>query len=267
MLGKRRSNGPKASHCTKRLRSPTLCLTLRVRGHPVELFLALQTERSATLSHVTGQGRNTPLFTFITRQSSRFSLSLFPLNFVTMGLQLFRSFLRPQIFPLPSPAVLQATLLPRLFSSAPDVSQQHPPRTTPVDSPSPVSSSIGDISRSASQPSRKREHAKHTKPSQWNRHLHKEFHAPPSKTIEQHVAEGASYVVRRTPSAQLPIYRRYSMGGKKIITLVKKIEGNKVLMLAHLVSKLNQSKALARVNPYTGNIELKVRRQLVSKRE
>ncbi|UNI17487.1 mitochondrial large ribosomal subunit L49 [Purpureocillium takamizusanense] len=78
---------------------------------------------------------------------------------------------------------------------------------------------------------------------------------PPSKSP----AELATlpYIVRRTPSAQLPLYKRTMSGGTRHVVLIKKVDGNRRKLLDDMVAALQIPKGEIRINPTTQHIELK----------
>ncbi|KAL7951433.1 mitochondrial large subunit ribosomal protein domain-containing protein [Trichoderma barbatum] len=78
---------------------------------------------------------------------------------------------------------------------------------------------------------------------------------PPTKTPEELVSLG--YIVRRTPSVQLPIYRRWQSGGTRQVILIKKVDGDRVRLLEDLVGGLGIAREDVRINPTTQHIELK----------
>ncbi|KAL6815781.1 hypothetical protein GGI42DRAFT_116465 [Trichoderma sp. SZMC 28013] len=78
---------------------------------------------------------------------------------------------------------------------------------------------------------------------------------PPTKTPEELVSLG--YIVRRTPSVQLPIYRRWQSGGTRQVVLIKKVDGDRVRLLEDLVGGLGVAREDVRINPTTQHIELK----------
>lgn len=80
---------------------------------------------------------------------------------------------------------------------------------------------------------------------------------PPTKTPEELVSLG--YIVRRTPSVQLPLYRRWLSGGTRQIVLIKKIDGDRRKLLEDLVGSLGITREEIRINPTTQHVELKVR--------
>ncbi|KAL6898999.1 mitochondrial large subunit ribosomal domain-containing protein [Trichoderma evansii] len=78
---------------------------------------------------------------------------------------------------------------------------------------------------------------------------------PPTKTPEELVSLG--YIVRRTPSVQLPVYRRWMSGGTRQVVLIKKIDGDRRRLLEDLVGSLGIAREDVRINPTTQHIELK----------
>ncbi|KAL6870459.1 mitochondrial large subunit ribosomal protein domain-containing protein [Trichoderma novae-zelandiae] len=78
---------------------------------------------------------------------------------------------------------------------------------------------------------------------------------PPTKTPEELVSLG--YIVRRTPSVQLPVYRRWQSGGTRQVVLIKKIDGDRIRLLEDLVGDLGIAREDVRINPTTQHIELK----------
>ncbi|PNY28882.1 Uncharacterized protein TCAP_01199 [Tolypocladium capitatum] len=78
---------------------------------------------------------------------------------------------------------------------------------------------------------------------------------PPSKSPEE--LASLSYIVRRTPSTQLPIYRRWMSGGNRQVVLIKKIDGDRRKMLEDIVESLGIGREDIRINPTTQHIELK----------
>ncbi|PTB61929.1 hypothetical protein BBK36DRAFT_1130620 [Trichoderma citrinoviride] len=78
---------------------------------------------------------------------------------------------------------------------------------------------------------------------------------PPTKTPEELVSLG--YIVRRTPSVQLPVYRRWQSGGTRQVVLIKKVDGDRIRLLEELVGDLGIPREDARINPTTQHIELK----------
>ncbi|KHN97165.1 mitochondrial large ribosomal subunit L49 [Metarhizium album ARSEF 1941] len=78
---------------------------------------------------------------------------------------------------------------------------------------------------------------------------------PPTKSPEE--LAGAPYIVRRTPSTQLPVYRRSKSGGNRQVVFIKKVDGDRKKLLEDLVESLGVSKEDVRLNPTTQHIELK----------
>ncbi|KAG5951570.1 hypothetical protein E4U53_002779 [Claviceps sorghi] len=78
---------------------------------------------------------------------------------------------------------------------------------------------------------------------------------PPAKT-SQELASGP-YLVRRTPSAQLPVYKQLKSGGNRVVVLIKKVDGDRRKLLEDMVESLGLSQDHIRINPTTQNLELK----------
>lgn len=86
------------------------------------------------------------------------------------------------------------------------------------------------------------------------------FVPPPTKSEEELAA--LPYIVRRTPYAQLPIYRRFMSGGNRTLILIKRVDGNRKQLVLDLTRDLNLEKDDIRLNPTTQHIEIKVRQGL-----
>ncbi|KFA62053.1 hypothetical protein S40285_02143 [Stachybotrys chlorohalonatus IBT 40285] len=78
---------------------------------------------------------------------------------------------------------------------------------------------------------------------------------PPAKSPEE-LAKGP-YVVARTPSVALPVYRKWSAGNTKLTTMVQKITGNKQRLKDDLVRDLQLNEEHVRLNPITNHLEIK----------
>ncbi|TQS33441.1 hypothetical protein Golomagni_06213, partial [Golovinomyces magnicellulatus] len=78
---------------------------------------------------------------------------------------------------------------------------------------------------------------------------------PPTKTEQELLALG--YIVRRTPSVELPIYKKRMSGGTKQVITIKKIHGDKRKLLSELSEALSLDSGSIRINPTTQHIELK----------
>ncbi|KAK2595389.1 hypothetical protein QQS21_006861 [Conoideocrella luteorostrata] len=78
---------------------------------------------------------------------------------------------------------------------------------------------------------------------------------PPAKTAEE-LASGP-YIVRRTPSIQLPVYKRFMSGGNRVVVLVKKVDGDRRKLLEDMSESLGVGKENIRINPTTQHVELK----------
>ncbi|CAH0037853.1 unnamed protein product [Clonostachys solani] len=77
---------------------------------------------------------------------------------------------------------------------------------------------------------------------------------PPTITEEELASR--PYVVRRTPYAQLPVYRVWKSGGTREIILVKKVNGNKQQLVKELKEKIGVAQDKIKINPTTGHIEI-----------
>ena len=80
---------------------------------------------------------------------------------------------------------------------------------------------------------------------------------PPSKTVEECMSL-YPYLVRRTPSNQIPVYRKWMSGGTRQIILVKKIDGDKKKFMQDLAQAVGAEKDEIRINPTTLQVEIKV---------
>ncbi|OAA45386.1 mitochondrial large ribosomal subunit L49 [Metarhizium rileyi] len=78
---------------------------------------------------------------------------------------------------------------------------------------------------------------------------------PPTKSSEE-LAQNP-YVVHRTPSVQLPVYRRFTSGGNRQVVLIKRVDGDRKKLMEDLIASLGVSKQDVRINPTTQHIELK----------
>jgi hypothetical protein len=81
---------------------------------------------------------------------------------------------------------------------------------------------------------------------------------PPSKTAEEILAAGTPYLVRRTPYAQLPVYRRWRGGGTLEEVIVKKIDGDRKKLAMELTEVLGCDPTHVKINPTTMHVEVKV---------
>lgn len=79
---------------------------------------------------------------------------------------------------------------------------------------------------------------------------------PPTKTPEELAT--LPYIVRRTPYAQLPVYRSFKSGGNRIVVLIKKVAGNRLKMIEDLTEALQLEGTEIRLNPTTQHVEVKV---------
>lgn len=84
------------------------------------------------------------------------------------------------------------------------------------------------------------------------------FPRPLSKSPE--MLAQLPYIVRRTPSLMLPVYRRTRSGGTRKDTLIKKVEGDQSRFAREITGALKLNPRDVKLNPTTRHIEVKVRR-------
>lgn len=80
---------------------------------------------------------------------------------------------------------------------------------------------------------------------------------PPTKTAEEQRAGG--YLVERTASVQLPVYRKLKSGSTREVILIKKVQGDRRKLLEDIKTSLEVRADRIRINPTTQHIELQVR--------
>ncbi|KOS17809.1 54S ribosomal protein img2 [Escovopsis weberi] len=73
---------------------------------------------------------------------------------------------------------------------------------------------------------------------------------------EEQLGSELSYVVKRTVSQGLPVYRKWKAGHTREIILVKKVEGNRSRLVEDLIGGLGVAGDRIRVNPTTQHVEL-----------
>ncbi|OAA73560.1 ribosomal protein L49/IMG2 [Cordyceps fumosorosea ARSEF 2679] len=78
---------------------------------------------------------------------------------------------------------------------------------------------------------------------------------PPSKTPEEQ-SRARGYLVQRTASAQLPVYRALKSGGTREVILVKKVHGDRRRLVEDIKADLAVAADRIRVNPTTQHVEL-----------
>ncbi|EGX96343.1 ribosomal protein L49/IMG2 [Cordyceps militaris CM01] len=78
--------------------------------------------------------------------------------------------------------------------------------------------------------------------------------APTSTADEQQRARG--YLVPRTASAQLPVYRAIKSGGTREIILIKKVQGDRKKLVQDMQATLAVTADRIRINPTTLHIEI-----------
>ncbi|KAF5017308.1 hypothetical protein F66182_10781 [Fusarium sp. NRRL 66182] len=89
-----------------------------------------------------------------------------------------------------------------------------------------------------------------------DRPMKQPFTPLPTKTPKQLAADN-NYIIRRTPSSQLPVYRKWMSGGNRVIVLVKKVDGNRKKLVGDLAQALEVKREDIRINPTTQHIEIK----------
>ena len=82
---------------------------------------------------------------------------------------------------------------------------------------------------------------------------------PISSPTVQETKPTEPYFVRRTPTRNLPVYEALKRGGNLKQTKIRKIEGERAQLTKQLEASLDPKPEWLRVNPTTGNIEMKVR--------
>ncbi|KPM44252.1 hypothetical protein AK830_g2300 [Neonectria ditissima] len=88
------------------------------------------------------------------------------------------------------------------------------------------------------------------------RPIKRPFVPPPTKTEEQLIA-AFPYIIRRTPYAQLPIYRKFMSGGNRCIIMIKKVDGDRGKLVEDLATSLEIERKDIRLNPTTQQVEIK----------
>ncbi|OAA44658.1 ribosomal protein L49/IMG2 [Beauveria brongniartii RCEF 3172] len=78
---------------------------------------------------------------------------------------------------------------------------------------------------------------------------------PPTKTELEHY-EGSGYLVRRTASLQLPVYRKLKSGKTREVIVIKKVHGDRFQLLEDIKASLGVAPDRIRLNPTTQQIEL-----------
>lgn len=80
----------------------------------------------------------------------------------------------------------------------------------------------------------------------------------PTLTPEQ--MEALPYVIRRTPYSHLPVYRVWKNGGTREKILIKKVNGNKKVLVQELKDNIGVTNDRIKINYTTGHIEIIVGR-------
>jgi large subunit ribosomal protein L49 len=81
----------------------------------------------------------------------------------------------------------------------------------------------------------------------------------PLPTITPEAFAAAPWTIRRTAFAQLPVYREWKAGKTKEVIMIKKVSGNKKLLMEQLREKANIPAEKIVLSPVTGHIEVTVR--------
>ncbi len=80
---------------------------------------------------------------------------------------------------------------------------------------------------------------------------------PPTKTAEEQRAGG--YLVQRTSSIQLPVYRKLKSGSTREVILIKKVHGDRRKLVEDIKASFAVAGDKIRINPTTQHVELQVR--------
>ncbi|KAF4449771.1 mitochondrial large ribosomal subunit l49 [Fusarium austroafricanum] len=89
-----------------------------------------------------------------------------------------------------------------------------------------------------------------------DRPLKQPFVPLPSKSAEQ-LGTMLGYIIRRTPSSQLPVYHKWMSGGNRVIVIIKKIDGDRSKLVQDLARDLEIKPVDIRLNPSTQHVEIK----------
>ncbi|UZP42058.1 hypothetical protein NXS19_009874 [Fusarium pseudograminearum] len=65
------------------------------------------------------------------------------------------------------------------------------------------------------------------------------------------------YIIKRTPSLQIPVYRKWMSGGNRCIVIIKKVKGDHAKLVKDLSDDLDIKAEHIRLNPVTQHIEIK----------
>ncbi|KAF9769080.1 hypothetical protein IL306_013564, partial [Fusarium sp. DS 682] len=90
-----------------------------------------------------------------------------------------------------------------------------------------------------------------------DRQLKQPFFPLPSTKHPEQLGATLRYVVRRTPSSQLPVYRKWMSGGNRMIVIIKKIDGDRPKFVKDLARDLEIKPVDIRLNPITQHVEIK----------
>ncbi|RGP80001.1 mitochondrial large ribosomal subunit l49 [Fusarium longipes] len=78
----------------------------------------------------------------------------------------------------------------------------------------------------------------------------------PSK-VPKEVGTYLRYIIQRTPSSQIPVYRKWMSGGNRCIVIIKKVKGDRPKLVKDLSKDLEIKTDDIRINPVTQHIEIK----------
>lgn len=142
---------------------------------------------------------------------------------------------RPTI--LPTSSFQRLSLLPTIQTASASLKAEATPKPNPAQVPR--------------QPKPKKKIFDRSRPTK------RAFTPPPTKT-EEELTASLPYFVRRTPYAQLAVYRKFASGGTRIVVLVKRVDGDRRKFVVDLTEALKLEKEDVRLNPVTQHIEIKV---------
>ncbi|GKT99029.1 mitochondrial large ribosomal subunit l49 [Fusarium langsethiae] len=79
---------------------------------------------------------------------------------------------------------------------------------------------------------------------------------PPAKNPKE-VGTYLRYIIKRTPSLQVPVYRKWMSGGNRCIVMIKKVKGDYSKLVKDISDDLDIKAEDIRINPVTQHIEIK----------
>lgn len=83
------------------------------------------------------------------------------------------------------------------------------------------------------------------------------YHPPPTRDPSELAAQ-LSWMIERTASRQLPIYKRWRGGGTKEQIVVKKLQGDTQAFMDDMITALQIKPEKVRLNPTTRQVEITV---------